>query len=153
MNYALAAFLALCAVLPVHAETAVALQCMAWAADHYQVDYDLVRAIALQEGGTTGRVNWNRNLSYDIGKMQINSSHLGELAQYGISEAALQEDECLNITIGTWILKREIVQAPNIWVGVGNYHSHTPALNLDYQWRIYRRYQQIRQQSGYATAW
>jgi soluble lytic murein transglycosylase-like protein len=125
--------------------TSVALaKCAVGAALHYQMPVALVHAVMRQEGGRPGFASQNTNGTEDIGPMQINSIHLGELYRYGISRQRLQSDGCLNIYIGTWILKREIVKAGNMWVGVGNYHSHTPALNAKYQWLVWDRLKQLK---------
>lgn len=117
--------------------------CAAGAATHYAVPLALVHAVMRQEGGRPGFTRTNTNGSEDIGVMQINSIHLPELARYGISRERLLNDGCLNVFIGTWMLKREIVQAGNLWRGVGNYHSHTPALNVKYQWLVWGRLKQL----------
>ena len=119
-------------------------QCIAGASAHYLVHPDIIRAILRQEGGRVGAVSWNRNGTYDIGPMQINSSHLSELRGFGISRDQLLTDECLNIYIGTWMLKKAIVTAPNVWAGIGDYHSHTPDLNVTYQWQVWQRLAQVR---------
>ncbi|MGH8159369.1 MAG: lytic transglycosylase domain-containing protein [Rhodanobacter sp.] len=119
-------------------------QCIAGASKHYQVHQDIIRAVLRTEGGSVGRVSWNSNGTYDIGPMQINSSHLAELAHYGITEAVLLKNECLNVYIGTWMIKKEIVSAPDLWTGLGNYHSHSSTYNADYQWKVWRRLQQVR---------
>ena len=117
--------------------------CAAGAAAHYQVPLALVHAVMRQEGGRPGFARENTNNTQDLGVMQVNTIHLPELARYGISRERLVQDGCLNIYIGTWMLKREIVQAGNMWVGVGNYHSHTPALNVQYQWLVWGRLKQL----------
>lgn len=113
--------------------------CVDAAADRYAVPADLVHAIMRVEGGAAGVVSENTNGSRDLGVMQINSIHLPELAGYGITEAALVEDECLSIQIGAWMLSRSIQASPDFWVGVGRYHSATPALNDAYQKRVWRQ--------------
>lgn len=57
--------------------------------------------------------------------MQINSSHLPELRQYGITAAMLQHNDCLNVQIGAWYLRRSLDSAPDFWRGVGAYNSGT----------------------------
>lgn len=127
---------------PAHAQHS-ASECVAGAAQHYRVHPAVILAVMRQEGGRVGQVSTNRNGTYDIGPMQINSSHLGELSRYGISRSALLNDGCLNIYIGTWLLKREMVASGSLWSGIGQYHSHTPSLSVDYQWRIWNRLKQL----------
>lgn len=86
----------------------------------------------------------NTNKSVDIGPMGINSIHLGELQQYGINAEKLRSDPCLNVFIGTWLLRRSIVQAGgNLWKGIGNYHSKTPSLHRDYQLKVWKKMQRV----------
>lgn len=125
------------------ASSAVAQQCAAPAAQHYGLDLRLVRAVLSQENGPDGRYMPNTDGSVDIGPMQINSIHLPELRPYGITAAKLLSDSCLNVYIGAWMLRREIDRAGDVWVGVGNYHSHTPSLHMKYRRLIEYRLQQI----------
>lgn len=109
---------------------------------------DLVRAIIRTEGGTTGKVTWNKpdnhgHRSYDMGLMQINSSHLAELGALGASRSDVINNECLNIFVGTWILKRDIASAPSLWVAIGDYNSHTPSYNVAYQQHVWTRLEQL----------
>lgn len=109
---------------------------------------DLVRAIIRTEGGTTGKIVWNKpnkhgERSYDMGLMQINSSHLKELARLGASREEVIQNECLNIFVGTWILKREIASSPSLWVAIGNYNSHTHSFNVTYQQHVWARLNQL----------
>ncbi len=109
---------------------------------------DLVRAIIRTEGGTTGQVVWNKadkegHRSYDMGLMQINSSHLKELAALGASREQVIGIECLNIFVGTWILRREIASSPSLWVAIGNYNSHSPTYNVAYQQHVWSRLNQL----------
>jgi len=109
---------------------------------------DLVRAIIRTEGGTTGQIVWNKadkngHRSYDMGLMQINSSHLGELATLGATRGDVINNECLNIYVGTWILKREIASSPSLWTAIGNYNSHTPSYNVAYQHNVWTRLNQL----------
>lgn len=133
----------MCTVGSAYAQVSNRDQCIAGAAAHYLVHPYLIRAVLRQEGGRVGAVSWNKNHTYDIGPMQINSEHLAELAQYGITRDALLTNECLNILIGTWYLKRELVATPNLWVGIGNYHSHTASLNTEYQWDVWKRLREV----------
>lgn len=107
--------------------------CIEHAAAHYGAHPDIIRAVMRTEKGKTGQVHFNKDGSFDIGKMQVNSVHLPELAKYGITQTMLTNDECLNIHVGTYYLQKSIVTAPNYWDGVGRYHSKTPSLKISYQ--------------------
>lgn len=113
--------------------------CAASAAAYYTVPVDLVHAVLQTEGGAAGTVSRNTNGSRDLGPMQINSIHLRELASYGITESELIRNECLNIHVGTFLLRRAMDAEPDFWRGVGRYHSATPSLNEAYQKRVWRR--------------
>lgn len=126
------------ALPPKHAEI-----CIVQAATHYGAHPDLIRAIAKVEGGKPGQIVWNKNGSYDMGRMQINSIHLLELAKYGITREMLIHDDCLNIHIGTYLLQRNIIKSSDFWTGVGAYHSRTPDLNYRYKHKVYQQVQRL----------
>lgn len=126
-------------------------QCIQLAAQHYYrrtdpVSFDgfvdIIEAVLAVEDGC-GRVASNANGSRDIGCMQINSVHLPLLASYGISEQALYRNECQNIMVGVWILHSGLQSASSLWVGVGNYNSHTPIHNARYQQLVWLRLQRL----------
>lgn len=109
----------------------------------YQGLVDLVTAIRLAEGGAIGRVSRNKNGSFDIGPMQINSTHLPLLSRFGISYDALLNNNCQNIFVGTWILHNELRSTPALWSAIGNYNSRTPSYNAQYQRRVWQKLQRI----------
>ena len=76
------------------------------AADYYEINYLLLKAIAQTESSQNpNAVNCaNRNGSCDYGIMQINSIHFPMLKSQGISEDKIL-DEKTNIYIGAWVLK------------------------------------------------
>lgn len=125
---------------------------MAWAARNYykpsdplslQAFVDLLAAIRLAEGGQVGHVSWNHNGSYDIGPMQINSTHLSQLQQIGISRDALLYNACENIVVGAWILHANLATSHNLWTAIGDYNSHTSVYNQRYQRRIWEHLQSV----------
>lgn len=128
--------------------------CVAQASAYYGVHRDLVEAVLRTEGGKRGQVRVNRDGSYDMGPMQINSVHLPELARYGITAQMLVNDECLNIHVGAYYLKRHLVTTPGsatpvgYWRAVGRYHSSTPDRNRQYQGRVWLRLVEIRRSRG-----
>lgn len=101
--------------------------CWDEAADRYGIHPGLLYAIAEVESsfrptaynrGHTARTN-----SYDIGVMQINSSHLPALARFGIDERSLIHEACTNIHVGAWILADAIKRHGNTWNAVGSYNA------------------------------
>jgi soluble lytic murein transglycosylase-like protein len=57
--------------------------------------------------------------------------HLRELAPYGIHEKDLL-DECVNVYVAAWHLKKKMVAYGNTWNAVGAYHSQSPRLRDAY---------------------
>lgn len=101
--------------------------CFAQAATKYNVNEQLLLAIAKTESGYNSQaINRNTNGSYDIGVMQINSIHLPRLAKYGISKTTLLGDACTNVEVGAWILAQNIQRYGYTWKAVGAYNASSP---------------------------
>lgn len=100
-------------------------QCWAEAAARYNVPVDLLYAIArVETGNQSGLVSKrNKNGTYDIGLMQINSMHLPRLAKQGITERDLLAKPCLNLHIGASILADMIKRHGYTWVAIGAYNA------------------------------
>lgn len=116
--------------------------CATTAARHYKLPEPLFLALLMTEHGQVGKIVGNHNGSYDMGPAQVNSIHLPELAALGITRTQVINDGCLNIQIGAWLLSRELGgETPNhpneFWRRVGNYNSHTPVHNIEYQRRVW----------------
>ncbi|KVN48787.1 lytic transglycosylase [Burkholderia territorii] len=135
----------LCAVLLPAAQA----DCLDDAANYWSVPTSLARAIAMQESGMRAHVvSKNTNGSRDIGLMQINSSWLPRLKQYGISEEDLL-DGCKNAYVGTWIMAQNIAQLGYNWTAIGAYNAVTPSKRDAYARKIYG--QLMRLQGGGTT--
>lgn len=120
--------------------------CWVSAANRYGVDAWLLYSIATQESGLNPRaINRNKNGTYDIGIMQINSSHLPRLATYGIRNEHLW-NPCMNINVGAWVLAQAIREFGANWSAVGAYNAGTKrskdrdALRASYANRVYSIY-------------
>ena len=116
--------------------------CVADAAATYRLPIPVFVGVLATEHAHVGDVSANANGSYDIGPAQINSSWLPELGREGITRQALLNDGCLNIRIGARILSQELAGASldnpeDYWRRIGNYNSHTPAFNQEYQRRVW----------------
>ena len=98
----------------------------------------LLYAIAKTESGLNpNAVNRNRNGSYDIGLMQVNSRWLPTLRKYGVDEKQLF-DPCVSIHVGAWILAQNMQRMGNSWEAVGAYNARNPELRLRYARKVYR---------------
>jgi len=135
------------------AEEARIRQCLWAASAQYEVPYALALAIRQTEDGIQGVVNRNRNGSYDIGPMQINSTWLPVLRRYGIGTRELIDNGCVNAVAGVWILARSLQSGgflgrqgldaamhnpEGFWRKVGNYNSRIPRYNSKYRQKVYR---------------
>ena len=117
----------------------VPLDCINQAALHHHVPATMIISVMQVENGRNGDAIKNKNGSYDLGVMQINTTWLTSLKKYGITHAALQHDVCLNVDVGTWILAHSIAKSDG-WQGIGNYHSATPKFNRIYSKKVKAKY-------------
>ena len=99
--------------------------CIAFAADQYAVDDEMILSIAYVESGMKiDAINRNADQSEDIGLMQINSWWLSRFKDLGISKEDLFEP-CNNIILGTWILRHSFDLYGRTWEAVGAYNAGT----------------------------
>jgi soluble lytic murein transglycosylase-like protein len=103
--------------------------CAAEFADYYRVPYEIVQAVATQEGGWPGaKIGPNKNGTYDLGVMQINTIWFDEknpvnLSKFGITEELVRNDACTNIAMGTWVLHQNYNRFQNWWQAVAAYNA------------------------------
>jgi len=85
--------------------------CIAQASDRYDVPDLLIKSILHVESRTGqakgGRVGDKKpdGGGYALGPMQINTLWLKELAKYELNEADIKDSLCMNVMVGTWILR------------------------------------------------
>lgn len=126
------------------------LACMAAAAHFYQLPPRVLPSLQAVEGGGVGAIHMNADGSMDLGVMQVNSRWVEPLARYARMRPAdvrsrLVDDACFNIAAAAAIMRTCLIEARgDLMLAVGNYHSHTPALNQTYQdqvlgsaWRLF----------------
>jgi soluble lytic murein transglycosylase-like protein len=112
--------------------------CWEEAGARYGVNPYLLYAIARTESGLNpAAINRNKNGSYDIGLMQINSRWLPALRKYGLDEQQLFEP-CTSIYVGAWILAQNIQRMGNSWDAVGAYNAVDPGLRQKYALKVYK---------------
>jgi soluble lytic murein transglycosylase-like protein len=100
--------------------------CWSSAEATYGVPAKLLVAIAKVETGINPSLvgKKNKDGSYDIGLMQINSGWLPKLSKYNITENDLFKP-CTNIMVGAWILSDNIQRLGYNWDAVGAYNAKT----------------------------
>ena len=102
----------------------------------YSVNQFMLYSIAKTESNLNPSVfGRNTNGSYDIGLMQINSSWLPKLRQFGIFEAHLL-DPCVSLEVGAWILRDNMARLGNSWDAVGAYNAKSKDKRIAYAKKV-----------------
>ena len=120
------------------------LACMALVASLYNLPPRVLPSIHVVEGGRTDTVHVNTDGSQDLGYMQVNTRWLPVLARYSkLPEASVRQNllsrPCFNVAAAGYILRRYLDETRNdLMLAVGDYHSHTAALNTAYQGLVVR---------------
>jgi soluble lytic murein transglycosylase-like protein len=121
-----------CLLLPATGKAA----CFDEAAARYRLPVSLLQAISrVESAGRPDAINRNKNGSYDIGHMQINSGWLPLLKRYGIEERMLF-DACTNTHVGAWILAQSVAKLGYNWDAIGAYNAASPQKRLRYAWKV-----------------
>ena len=118
------------------------LACMLLTASVYHLPPRVLPSILAVEGGRVGLVHSNKDQSEDLGVMQINTIWLPALGRRaGLPPAAVRDrllnDPCFNIAAAGLIMRTYLNETKgDLMRAVGDYHSHTPVLNQNYQAKI-----------------
>ncbi len=114
--------------------------CFEEAGRYYGVSPRLLWAIAKVESNFNPRaINRNKNGTYDIGLMQINSRWLPVLKRHGLYDERLIWHPCYNTFVGAWVLRQCINRYGNSWKAVDCYNKGSKAKETSqYVWKVYR---------------
>jgi soluble lytic murein transglycosylase-like protein len=116
------------------ANIAHADECVSQAAIRYGVNEDLLWAIGKVESShnpdAVGPSLPDGNVA--LGRYQINTIHLPELARYGIKRSDLH-DKCKSAFLGAWALSRCIKSKGFRWAAVGCYVAGPASTNVSAQ--------------------
>lgn len=130
---------------PVPASDRIVEQCVSHAARHFDINPLVVMSILKVEGGKVGTLSKNKNGTYDMGLMQINTIHLPEIKKKypRVGWKELTYNPCVNIGVATAILNDRMKGSKDYWNGVGNYHSKTPKYREIYLKKVKRAYNDL----------
>ncbi|NHN89979.1 lytic transglycosylase domain-containing protein [Acetobacter conturbans] len=120
-----------------------AVACLTAASRHEHVPRSVLLILLYVEGGRLGSTVRNDNGTYDLGPMQVNSSHVPEIARRWRTTPtrawnALRDNPCANIEAGSHILTDALRETHgDLWQAVAFYHSHTPRFGRAYLQRVW----------------
>lgn len=124
--------------------------CWRGASQYHGVDMWLLYSIAWVESRMDpSQVGKNKNGSFDMGLMQINTIWLPELAKYGIQKKQLM-DSCTSIYVGAWIMSKNIRTYGYTWRAIGAYNSGNPSIGYPYAQKVYATHRKL---TGLPTAY
>ena len=118
------------------------LACMVLVAAYNNLPPRVLPAIQAVEGGRVGLTRPDSDGSEDLGVMQVNSRWIAPIASAtGVPEPVvrtrLTDDACYNIAAAGVVLATYLAEEKgDLMRAIGDYHSHTPALNQDYQEQV-----------------
>ncbi|MEJ5339251.1 MAG: lytic transglycosylase domain-containing protein [Aquificaceae bacterium] len=120
--------------------------CFQQASEVYDIPKKLMVVIAYVESGLNPKAyNRNKNGTYDIGIMQVNSSNIPLLMRKGIigGEQDLWHP-CKNIMAGGYILRECILKNGVSWKAVDCYNKGKNARETSkYVWKVYRTLEMV----------
>lgn len=98
-------------------------QCFIDASKKYNVPKEILITVASVESKfNKNAINYNKNGTYDLGIMQINSRWFDKLSIIGIDEKMLK-NPCQNIMIGAWVMAQKISAYGFNWVAIQRYNG------------------------------
>ncbi len=125
------------------------LKCMLMVASLAGLPPRVLPVIQSIEGGAPGMVRPDPNGTADLGVMQVNTIWIPVLAAraglpQSITAQRLVNDPCFNIAASALILRTYLTETHGALLpALGDYHSHTQALNLAYTALAERRAREL----------
>lgn len=121
-------------------------ECFDDASLKYNIPSNLLRSIARVESKMKpDAINFNKNGSFDVGIMQINSTWFPRLARVGIQRGELL-DGCKNIQVGAWILSQNVKRYGLTAEAIGRYNSPNPYYKARYVRLVLAEYNRTKKQ-------
>ena len=118
-------------------EVQARIVCSIQEAQHYGIPPAVMLAVAQIEGGRPGQAVRNKNGSFDLGPMQLNTSWLVTLRPYGVDPRWALARGCYPYQLAAWRIHNHVVQdRGDYWTRVANYHSRTPVYNRPYRAQV-----------------
>jgi hypothetical protein len=118
------------------------LACMSLVASVYHLPPRVLPGIQAVEDGRVGLEHLKKDGSVDLGVMQINTRWVAPIArftklpEFNVRDRLLY-DPCFNIAAAGLILRTYLNERKgDLMLAVGDYHSHRPPLNLEYQAKV-----------------
>lgn len=104
------------------------MECLERVSSRYEVHPLILSIVANVEGGWSGAKIKNTNGTYDLGLMQINTIHLEQLSNYGITERMLQNNDCISVGFAAWYIRNVTVDqtagnSMDYFRAIARYHS------------------------------
>src|SRR5690606_21150292 len=81
-------------------------ECVAQAASHYGADASRVLAAFKSREGKPGEMRVQRTGAVEIGPTAIQAKEVTALASHGVTAGKPKTDACVNVAIGTYLLRR-----------------------------------------------
>lgn len=115
--------------------------CLMAAAQNYSLPPAVLVGILHVEGGKVGQQVANRNGSYDLGPMQINTLWVPILAkEWNVSNNTakrwIRDDPCTNVNVAAWILRRNLDETKSMSRAIAWYNSRTPHIGYKYRKKV-----------------
>lgn len=116
--------------------------CFLIAAQTYSIPPAVLLGVYQVEGGRIGQeVGPNKNGTYDLGPMQINTTWIPELADEwnvgrNTAKTWIRDDPCTNVGVAAWILRRNLNETGDLAKSIAHYHSRTPHIGGAYKKKV-----------------